>query len=243
MAHATRALLVAQATANGDRVAPWFGSHVIWQDCYFRYHGAMPTGLRERKKVHVREQLIEAATRLFETHGFDLVTVDQIADAAFVSPRTFFRYFGSKEAVLFADQEEMLAELGAAIAAQPPESSPLDVLRAAVIALAGDYAEHREHHVRRARMAESGAAIAEYQQTVIRPRWEDAIAQALADRLGVEVDVDLRPRLFAGVGLAVMSAVGPVFMASGGNGDLDAVLAQGFQVLSTAGLSGAVDVR
>lgn len=200
----------------------------------------MTTGLRERKKVHVREQLIAAATRLFETHGFDLVTVDQIAEAAFVSPRTFFRYFGSKEAVLFADQDEILVALRAAITAQPPESSPLDVLRAVVITLARDYADHREQHLRRARMAQSGAAIAQYQLTVLRPMWEDAIAEALAERLGVGVDVDIRPRLFAGVGLAVMSAVGPVWMATGGNADVDALLAQGFEVLSAAGLSGVI---
>lgn len=203
----------------------------------------MPTGLRERKKVHVREQLTEAATRLFETHGFDLVTVDQIAEAAMVSPRTFFRYFGSKEAVLFADQDEMLDRLRAAIADQPAASSPLDVLHAVVTALARDYADHREEHLRRARMAQSGAAINEYQLTVLKPRWEDTIAEALAERLGVEVDTDIRPRLFAGVGLAVMSAVGPVWMASGGQADVDAMLAQGFEMLSAAGLSGVVDVR
>ncbi len=203
----------------------------------------MPTGLRERKKVHVRVQLIDAATRLFETHGFDLVTVDQIADAALVSPRTFFRYFGSKEAVLFADQDEILVALRAAIAAQPPQSSPLDVLHAVVTTLARDYADNREQHLRRARMAQSGAAIAQYQLTVVKPRWEDAIAEALADRLGVDVDVDIRPRLFAGVALAVMSAVGPVWMATGGKADVDALLAQGFEVLSAAGLSGVIDAR
>lgn len=203
----------------------------------------MAVGLRERKKVHVREQLTAAATQLFETHGFDFVTVDQIADAAMVSPRTFFRYFGSKEAVLFADQDEMLEGLRAAIAAQPPESSPLDVLHAVVTALGRDYAENREQHLRRARMAQTGAAIAEYTLTVVKPRWEDTIAAALAERLGVDVDVDIRPRLFAGVALAVMGAVGPVWMASGGHADTDALLAQGFEVLSAAGLSGVVGVR
>jgi AcrR family transcriptional regulator len=194
------------------------------------------TGLRELKKVQVREQLTEVATRLFDEHGFDTVTVEQIADAAMVSPRTFFRYFGSKEAVLFADQDEILDALRAAIAGQPPASPPLEVTRAAVIALSHQYAEQREQHVRRARMAQSGAAIAAYQQTVLRPQWEDAIAHALADRLGVGVDADLRPRLFAGVALAVMEAVGPVWMAGGGTDDLDAMLEAGFETLAAATL-------
>ena len=203
----------------------------------------MPAGLRERKKVHVREQLIDAATRLFETHGFDFVTVDQIADAAFVSPRTFFRYFGSKEAVLFADQDEILGALRDAIAAEPSASSPLDVLHVVVTTLARDYADNRDQHLRRARMAQSGAAISQYQLTVLRPRWEDTIAEALAERLGVGVDIDIRPRLFAGVALAVLSAVGPVWMAAEGQVDVDALLAQGFEVLSEAGLSGAIHAR
>ena len=199
----------------------------------------MPTGLRERKKLHVREQLVEAATRLFDELGFDRVTVDEIADAAMVSPRTFFRYFGSKEALLFADQAEMLDELRAAIAAQPSTASPLEVLRSAIKALSADVPTHREHHLRRARMVQSGETIARYERTVLRPQWEQAIAEAIADRLGVEVDVDLRPRLFAGVGLAVMAAVGPVWMASDGWADVDGLLEAGFQLLSETSPSGS----
>jgi AcrR family transcriptional regulator len=191
----------------------------------------MPNGLRERKKVQVREQLVAVATALFDELGFDRVTVDQIADAALVSPRTFFRYFGSKEALLFADQQELIAALRAAIAAQPPTSSPLDVLRSAVKVLSFDVSIHREHHLRRARMVQSGETVARYERTVLRPQWEQAIAEAIAARLGVEVDVDLRPRLFAGVGLAVMSAVGPIWMASEGQVDLDALLDDGFASL------------
>jgi len=198
----------------------------------------MSTGLRERKKVHVREQLIAAATSLFDEMGFDRVTVDQIADAALVSPRTFFRYFGSKEALLFADQQELLDALRSAIAAQPPTSSPLDVLRAAVKVLSLDVSIHREHHLRRARMVQSGETIARYERTVLRPQWEQAIAEAIAERLGVEVDVDLRPRLFAGVGLAVMSAVGPIWMASDGRADLEALLDAGFESLAETSPAG-----
>ena len=203
----------------------------------------MPTGLRERKKVHVREQLIDAATALFDEFGFDHVTVDQIADAALVSPRTFFRYFGSKEALLFADQQELLDGLRTAIAAQPSTSSPLDVLRTAVKVLSLDASVRREHHLRLARMVQSGETVARYERTVLRPQWEQAIAEAIAERLGVEVDIDLRPRLFAGVGLAVMSAVGPIWMASDGHADLDALLEAGFFAVAETSPAGVGDRR
>jgi AcrR family transcriptional regulator len=193
-------------------------------------------GLRERKKLRVREELIETATRLFDQHGFDAVTIDQIADAAFVSSRTFFRYFESKEAVLFADQDDILDRLRETIADHPAGSSLLDVLRRVVTALASEFAERREHHLHLARLAETGPSVAAYQLTVLRPRWEETIAGALATRLGVEVDVDLRPRLFAGAALAVMGAVSGIWAATNGTADVDALLEEAFDMLAMAGL-------
>jgi TetR/AcrR family transcriptional regulator, regulator of mycofactocin system len=195
-------------------------------------------GLRERKKLRLREELIETATRLFDEHGFDAVTIDQIAEAAFVSPRTFFRYFESKEAVLFGDQEEILDRLRETIADHPPGSSLLDVLRQVVTALASEFAERREHHLHLARLAETGPSVAAYQLTVLRPRWEETIASALAARLGVGVDVDLRPRLFAGAALAVIGAVGGIWTATDGSADVDSLLEEAFDMLAVAGLSG-----
>ncbi|MGV9544363.1 TetR/AcrR family transcriptional regulator [Nocardia beijingensis] len=89
-------------------------------------------GAREREKARVRRELVDAALRLFESHGFEQTTVQQIADAALVSRRTFHRHFPSKLAVVFSHEEDLMAQLLAAVDRRPPSESVLTALRAAL---------------------------------------------------------------------------------------------------------------
>ncbi|MGP4055213.1 TetR family transcriptional regulator [Mycobacterium sp. 4D054] len=83
--------------------------------------------LRERKKTRTRETVRREAFRLFERHGYAQTTVEQIAEAAEVSPRTFFRYFPTKESVLFSD--DLFAPIIEAFLAAPAELSPVAAYR------------------------------------------------------------------------------------------------------------------
>jgi AcrR family transcriptional regulator len=85
-------------------------------------------GLRERKKARTRAAIREHAFRLFREQGYDATTVEQIADAAEVSPSTFFRYFPTKEDVVLQDDMELLWV--EAFQEQPPEMSPIAAMRA-----------------------------------------------------------------------------------------------------------------
>jgi AcrR family transcriptional regulator len=87
-------------------------------------------GLRERKKLKTRAALQTEAMRLFLKKGFAQTTIEEIADAAEVSPSTFFNYFSSKEDLVLQDDLDPL--IIAALNAQPPELGPIAALRAAM---------------------------------------------------------------------------------------------------------------
>lgn len=90
-------------------------------------------GLRERARRAVNREIADAAMALFATQGFDATTVDQIAEAAGVSRRSFFRYFATKEDVVLGDLVERGRRIQAALATRPAGEAPWDAIRAALL--------------------------------------------------------------------------------------------------------------
>jgi AcrR family transcriptional regulator len=138
-------------------------------------------GLRERKKARTREALRDAALDLFTRQGFDGTTIEEIADACEVSPRTFFRYFPTKEAVLFADADHRRERLVTVTARRPEDETPLAALAAAMRELAVDYERDREALSARALIVEGSPQLrlykAEHQHS-----WEADVVTALERR-------------------------------------------------------------
>ena len=93
----------------------------------------MPTrGLREQKKERTRLRLIDEAFALFEKQGYDETTVEQIAAAADVTSRTFFRYFTNKEDLVMLGQDEENRAVAQMLKDRPPRETELAfLLRAA----------------------------------------------------------------------------------------------------------------
>jgi AcrR family transcriptional regulator len=85
--------------------------------------------LRERKKARTREAIIDAALDLFERNGYDDTTIEEIAAAADVSPRTFFRYFESKLELVMVRSDSTHDDLGPALAARPADEGLLEAIR------------------------------------------------------------------------------------------------------------------
>ncbi|MGZ4528075.1 MAG: acyl-CoA-like ligand-binding transcription factor [Mycobacterium sp.] len=162
-----------------------------------------PLGLRERKKIKTRQVIRREAFRLFDANGYAATTVEQIADAAEVSPSTFFRYFPSKESLLLADDLDPL--ILAAFEAQPPELSPSQAIRRAYEdALAGLSEEQLEFDNTRQRLIFSipelkAALYDEYYRTVT------VMAEAIGHRIGRPAD-DFEVRVFVGAMVGAMMA-------------------------------------
>jgi len=102
---------------------------------------ATTEGLRERKKRQTREAIAQAAMALFVEHGFDAVTVADVARAADVSEKTVFNYFPAKEDLVLLGGEERRAALIEAIRTRPAGASIVEPFRAATLA----FVERVEH--------------------------------------------------------------------------------------------------
>lgn len=88
------------------------------------------TGLRERKKDQTRRHIADVAARLFIEHGFEDVTVDQIAAAADVAKKTVFNYFPTKEDLVFARAQQRELDIVALVRDRPPGTPVLAAFRA-----------------------------------------------------------------------------------------------------------------
>ncbi|UJL29709.1 TetR family transcriptional regulator [Mycobacterium sp. TJFP1] len=184
--------------------------------------GEQPS-LRERKKTRTRETVRREAFRLFELNGYAQTTVDQIAEAADVSPRTFFRYFPTKESVLFSD--DLLTPIIEAFLAAPAELSPVAAYRHAAAqvfaAMAGpdfDYVIARQRLLYA--LPEAKGALWNEHVKAIR-----VLTTAIAERLDRSEDDQVRVTAGAIIG---------VFMAASDDAPLDGeAFLQALDILET----------
>jgi AcrR family transcriptional regulator len=166
--------------------------------------GASPDGLRERKKARTRASIREHALRLFREHGYAATTVEKIAEAAEVSPSTFFRYFPTKEDVVL--QDDMDIRMIEALEQQAPGLGPVAAVRAAARQMftsytAADLDVLRETTALTMTVPEIRArALDEFARTI------RAVAEALAKRAGRPAD-DLAVRTAAGAIVGVIMSI------------------------------------
>jgi AcrR family transcriptional regulator len=163
-----------------------------------------PDGLRERKKARTRASIREHALRLFREQGYQATTVEKIAEAAEISPSTFFRYFPTKEDLVL--QDDMDTRMIEALERQPAGLSPLAAVRAATREMFASYTEadldvFRETAQLTMTVPEIRArALDEFARTI------GVISEAVARRAGRPAD-DLNVRVMAGAIIGVIMAI------------------------------------
>ena len=148
-----------------------------------------------RKPVTTRAELEQVALELFTERGFDATTVEDIAAAAEIGRRTFFRYFASKNDAVWGDFDRGLAELRQRLAAADPQQPLLEAIREAVLASnrldPSEIAWHRDRMVLILRVPTLQA-----HSTLRYAAWRQVVAEFAAQRLDQPAQ-DLLPQLIA----------------------------------------------
>jgi AcrR family transcriptional regulator len=180
-----------------------------------------PTSLRDRKKHRTRRTIQAEAVRLFTHKGFQATTIEEIAAAADVAPRTFFRYFSSKEDVVFWSEHQPM--LAGHVAARPADEPAGEALRRGLVdGLASFYDQDRDRLLERSKLG--------FRTPALQPRLRQqqanlavGMAALLAERLGVRPD-DLEVRAIAAAIAAALFVGIEEWQAHDGQQDLRALI-------------------
>jgi AcrR family transcriptional regulator len=167
-----------------------------------------PAGLRERKKVATRKALGVAAMRLAAERGLDNVLVEDIAEAAGVSARTFNNYFASKYEAICALAFDRAMRIGAALRDRPADEPLWDAIVAAVMSEYGpaDHAPDGDWMAGVRLVTSTPALRGEYLK--VQAMTQYSLAEAVALRLGFRSGASMFPRILAAsVTAAVQAAV------------------------------------
>ena len=187
-------------------------------------------GRRDRHRIETRTHLADAAVRLFSTRGYEATGVDDIADAAGVSLRTFFRYFGGKDDVLFAREMDASGFL-ADVAGQPCDRAPVTAIHHAYLAQPPLSEADTQVHVLFHRAVASSPTLQGRYLAGMQQFRED-LATALARRDGRRRPTDA-DRLAAAVGRTVLDQAYVGWLARGARGDLRRAVDTAFDRLAT----------
>jgi AcrR family transcriptional regulator len=189
-----------------------------------------PTDLRERRRAFTAGEIERVAVDLFAARGFGEVTVDDIANAAGISPRTFFRYFPTKADVVRAHQDRLFQRLVRALRARPASEGPVTALREAFRATTQMRSEDRERIVLIGRLLATtdGWLAGDVGFDVDRT---GELVELVAHHAGVDARRDLRPAVIVASMLGTAQAAFRAWLERDGRVELTRLLDEAFDVL------------
>lgn len=190
----------------------------------FQHDEAQPMSLRERKKRLVQTTIEETALRLFQQQGYEKTSIQDIADAVMMSTRTFFRYFASKEEVLFGPMYSALNEGICSLQQVASTETPHAALRATFVYLAILYQQQRDSFLMRYRVAAETPSLASiYLYALIET--ETAICDALCSHLETATNRN-EMRLLIGIYMTAFRVAVGGWLENEGQGDLSSLLCE-----------------
>lgn len=186
---------------------------------------------RDRKRQATREAILTTALQLFAEQGFAATTVEDIAYRADVAPRTFFRYFDNKAAVLQPTSETYREAFRTTLAAQPRDTPVLEALHHAVRSTLVLFHDERERFVLKHRISmEAGLDLGGEEFTNL---WHGFQAD-VAERMGVGGDDDdPRPALLTGLAVGIATGAIHRWLLDDARGDLGVLVDEGFAALGS----------
>jgi AcrR family transcriptional regulator len=185
--------------------------------------------LTVRRRRLVRDELGSVAVALFAEHGFEAVTVDDIAATAGISPRTFFRYFQTKEEVILDYERRLQHRLIDALRNRPSDEGAVRALREAYLATAHVAPHDRDSVLKIGRILKSGSALRAQADGLRMGADDNDLIDEVARRLGTKRS-DLRARV-------IVTAISAVAVAEfrawvdDGRGDLAKRMAEALRLV------------
>jgi AcrR family transcriptional regulator len=155
--------------------------------------------LRDRQRAQIRADIRRAAFRLFIERGYDAVTTEEIATAAGVSPRTFFRHVPTKEELLLAPVRHGGAEVVLLLEQRPISESPDEALANAIIARTRSFDEADTEEWRDALLV---APDLLHKLRFHTPADRERATEIIAERMSTSPDADIRPGLLVQLAFA-----------------------------------------
>jgi AcrR family transcriptional regulator len=170
-------------------------------------------------KPPMRDALIEAAFELFPERGYDATTVDDIVARAGVGRRSFFRYFPTKEDVVFPDHEHSLADMRKFLATARDDEDPVEKVCDAARLVLRLYAGNPAFSVQRYRLTRQVPGLRAYELSVVR-RYQQALATYLRERFAGSPQSTLRADVIAASVVAAHNHALRSWLRAGGTGDV-----------------------
>lgn len=165
---------------------------------------------------------MKAAQVLFHEKGYDDTTIEEIAASAAVSRRTFFRYFRSKEDLVFPHQDERLRQFMELLESHDPSVTAFETLRKLTTLFSLEYSQHADGIIAQQALIQTSPALLAREREIDRA-WELTLEEYFIRWGGGGPEAERRARVLAGAAIGVIRATLRYWFSTGGKEDLEAL--------------------